>query len=291
MFIFVFLGIYGPWWRIWPKRLEATIALNRLAILVYKEPYCHQECYFTVKSYEESIMKVMDKEKMFYRLLNIVFDENENINWRIEVLKILSKNISPLQSVFINKLNYYLLNDRGNLELKRNIVYLFNDSLNLETFSNYLKKIFMNKNFSSDNKVLVLDNLDSIDDNDPNFYINILETETDINILNKTLRIIGSDVLYKDYDKTLLINNLENIIRNTESNFSTRRLCVFILAVFLDEKSNTEVYSLFEKMVNGGDIDIFTRYLIIDIFNNYSLEKYELPVISEEDWNLYHQNY
>ncbi len=291
IFIFIFLGIYGPWWRIWPKGLEATIALNRLAILTYKEQYCHQECYFTAKSYEESIIKGMGKERMFYRLLNIVFDENENINWRIMVLKILSQNITPFQSIFINKLNYYLFNDQGNLELKRNIVYLFNDGLDLETFSNYLKKIFMNKNFSSEDKALILDNLNLTNNNDLNFYINILETETDINILNKALRIIGSEVLYKDYDKTLLINSLENIIRNPDFNFTTRRLSVFILAVFLDEKPNNEVYTLFEKMVNGGDIDIFTRYLIIDIFNNYSLEKYELPLISEEDWSLYYQNY
>ncbi len=291
IFIFVFLGIYGPWWRIWPKSLEATIALNRLAILVYKEPYCHQECYFTAKTYEESIIKGIDKEKFFYRLLNIVFNENENINWRIKVLKILSQNVSSFQSIFINKLNYYLLNDQGNLELKRNIIYLFNNNLDLESFSNYLKKIFMNKNFSSEDKVLVLDNLNSVGNNDPNFYIDILETEIDVNILNKTLRIIGLEVLYKDYDKTLLINSLENIIRNPNSNFTTRRLSVFILAVFLDDKSNNEVYTLFKKMVDGGDIDIFTRYLIIDIFNNYLVEKYELPLISEEDWNLYYQNY
>jgi len=291
IFIFIFLGIYGPWWRIWPKGLEATIALNRLAILTYKEPYCHQECYFKIKAYEESIIKSMGRKRIFYRLLNIIFDEDENINWRIMVLKILSQNITPFQSIFINKLNYYLLNDQGNLELKRNIVYLFSDSLDLETFSNYLKKIFMNKNFSSEDKVLILDNLNSINNNDPNFYINILETETDINILNKALRIIGSEVLYKDYNKTSLINNLENIIRNSDSDFTTRRLGVFVLAVFLDEKPNDKVYTLFEKMVNGGDIDIFTRYLIIDIFNNYSLEKYELPLISEEDWSLYYQNY
>jgi len=291
IFIFIFLGIYGPWWRIWPKGLEATIALNRLAILTYKEPYCHQECYFKIKAYEESIIKSMGRKRIFYRLLNIIFDEDENINWRIMVLKILSQNITPFQSIFINKLNYYLLNDQGNLELKRNIVYLFSDSLDLETFSNYLKKIFMNKNFSSEDKALILDNLNLTNNNDLNFYINILETETDINILNKALRIIGSEVLYKDYNKTSLINNLENIIRNSDSDFTTRRLGVFVLAVFLDEKPNDKVYTLFEKMVNGGDIDIFTRYLIIDIFNNYSLEKYELPLISEEDWSLYYQNY
>jgi len=291
IFIFIFLGIYGPWWRIWPKSLEATIALNRLAILTYKEPYCHQECYFKIKAYEESIIKSMGRKRIFYRLLNIIFDEDENINWRIMVLKILSQNITPFQSIFINKLNYYLLNDQGNLELKRNIVYLFSDSLDLETFSNYLKKIFMNKNFSSEDKALILDNLNLTNNNDLNFYINILETETDINILNKALRIIGSEVLYKDYNKTSLINNLENIIRNSDSDFTTRRLGVFVLAVFLDEKPNDKVYTLFEKMVNGGDIDIFTRYLIIDIFNNYSLEKYELPLISEEDWSLYYQNY
>ena len=140
--VFVFLGIYGPCWRIWPKGLEASIALNRLAILNYKEPYYHQKSYFKAIAYEESIIKGLGKKRIFYRLLDIVFDENENIIWRIKVLKILSQKTTSFQAILINKLNQYLFNDQGNIELKKNIVYLFNDNLDLESFSNYLKKIF-----------------------------------------------------------------------------------------------------------------------------------------------------
>ncbi|HPT08354.1 MAG TPA: hypothetical protein PLE28_01515 [bacterium] len=286
---FLFLSLYGSWWRIWPKKLEAIIALNRLAVLVYNQPYCHEECYLEKTIYRSSILVNINQSNFFSKLSNIVFNENENLNWRIEIIKILSMAKLPADSNFITDINIYLRNDTGNLEIKKIFIFYFKDYLDQDNNANYFKNIYMNNLYSTTDKITTLHNLSLLDSDNNDFYLSILKNEKEMVILAETLRIIGANMSKSDLDQVVLVNSLENILRRTDASFTVRRLCVFILASFLENNQNTEVYKLFEKLVTSGEIDIFTRYLIIDIFNNYVLEKYELPVISEGDWNYYYQ--
>jgi len=289
LIIFLFLSLYGSWWRIWPKTLEATIALNRLAVLVYEQPYCHDECYLEKTVYRSSILAVVNKPKFFGKLSTIVFNENENLNWRIEIIKILSMAQLPADSNFITNINTYMTTDSGNLEIKENILLYFKDYLNQDNNANYFKTIYMNNLYSTDEKITTLHNLSLLDSDNNDFYLNVLKNENEMIIVAETLRIVGANMSKSDLDQTVLTGLLENILRRSDATFTVRRLCVFILASFLENDQNAEIYKLFEKLVTSGEIDIFTRYLIIDIFNNYTSEKYELPVISQADWDYYYQ--
>lgn len=287
--IFLFLSLYGSWWRVWPKTLEATIALNRLAVLVYEQPYCHEECYLEKTIYRSSILAVVNQSKFFNKLSTIVFNENENLNWRIEIMKILSMAQLPADSKFITAINTYLTTDGGNLEIKKNIIFYFKDYLNQDSNANYFKNIYMNNLYSTTDKIATLHNLSLLDSDNNDFYLSILKNENEMVIVAETLRIVGANMSKSDLDQTILVGLLENILRRSDATFTVRRLCVFILASFLENDQNTEIYKLFEKLVTSGEIDIFTRYLVIDIFNNYTSEKYELPVISQADWDYYYQ--
>ncbi len=287
--IFLFLSLYGSWWRVWPKTLEATIALNRLAVLVYEQPYCHEECYLEKTIYRSSILAVINQSKFFNKLSTIVFNENENLNWRIEIMKILSMAQLPADSKFITAINTYLTTDGGNLEIKKNIIFYFKDYLNQDSNANYFKNIYMNNLYSTTDKIATLHNLSLLDSDNNDFYLSILKNENEMVIVAETLRIVGANMSKSDLDQTILVGLLENILRRSDATFTVRRLCVFILASFLENDQNTEIYKLFEKLVTSGEIDIFTRYLVIDIFNNYTSEKYELPVISQADWDYYYR--
>lgn len=287
--IFLFLSLYGSWWKVWPKTLEATIALNRLAVLVYEQPYCHEECYLEKTIYRSSILAVINQSKFFNKLSTIVFNENENLNWRIEIMKILSMAQLPADSKFITAINTYLTTDGGNLEIKKNIIFYFKDYLNQDSNANYFKNIYMNNLYSTTDKIATLHNLSLLDSDNNDFYLSILKNENEMVIVAETLRIVGANMSKSDLDQTILVGLLENILRRSDATFTVRRLCVFILASFLENDQNTEIYKLFEKLVTSGEIDIFTRYLVIDIFNNYTSEKYELPVISQADWDYYYR--
>lgn len=287
--IFLFLSLYGSWWKVWPKTLEATIALNRLAVLVYEQPYCHEECYLEKTIYRSSILAVINQSKFFNKLSTIVFNENENLNWRIEIMKILSMAQLPADSKFITAINTYLTTDGGNLEIKKNIIFYFKNYLNQDSNANYFKNIYMNNLYSTTDKIATLHNLSLLDSDNNDFYLSILKNENEMVIVAETLRIVGANMSKSDLDQTILVGLLENILRRSDATFTVRRLCVFILASFLENDQNTEIYKLFEKLVTSGEIDIFTRYLVIDIFNNYTSEKYELPVISQADWDYYYR--
>lgn len=285
LFYFLWMSIYGPWWKIWPQNIRTTIAINRLAISIYNNPYCHTDCYFQQSIYQQEIVKSLNKPKVLERMNKIIFNENENLNWRIGAIKIVSLSENVDTKIF----QEYLDGDLSDLEIKRTIFLNFKDRLDVENYSSYLKNLISDEYSLSREKILALKSLSDLHLSLGQFYLSILLIEKDDDVIVEILRALGSDNSRFNVDKNTLFNYLENIIRSNQSSFSSRRLALFILSDFLNNDVDGDIYKLFEKLVLSGEIDKFNRYLIIETFNNYLEEEYDLPEISEEDWAWYYQ--
>jgi hypothetical protein len=288
LFFFLWNSIYGSWWRVWPQNIRSLIALNRLAILVYEEPYCRSDCYFERYYYSEEILASLDRENFLDRLRKIILDEEENMRWRLEALKLIA-NYHDYESLSIMEdLQNYLDDDSGNFRIKKAIARYFQDKLYFDQYYEYYKKIVFDDSLFFLLRILALENLSSLDVSQADLYFSVLKKEKNENFKIELLRALASDQGRFDLKQKELFRLLDNIIRDSNSSFSSRRLALFILSDFLISDLDNDIYQLFEKIIFSGEIDNFTRYLAINIFNDYSFEFYSSPKISQDDWDWYY---
>lgn len=321
--VFLFKSIFGSWWTIYPQPLKSSIALNRLALTTYADPFCRQDCSLQRAPYRQEIIKSLSREKFLQKIEEIIYDEEENIFWRLELLKTLSLAKDFSNSSFFSGLQNYLGQADGNLELKRAIVLYWSDSItgdNLANYIDYLKNILADDSLSREERIMALNGLSSLNLNLADFYLGILEIGVDDSLTIELLRALGSDQGLLQLDENKVSLCLENILRSLSSSFASRRLTIFILADFLeqekmvlsnsalennplndsiknekdlankDEDPSFTIYKLFSRLISAGELDDFSRYLIIDIFNNYTSEPQPLPEISSSAWDYYYQN-
>lgn len=285
--IFLIVSIYGPWWKIWPSNIRANIALNRLALSIYQEPYCRTECYFRRLAYQAEILSFSDNEKYFSKISHIIFTDTENIAWRLELLKIISykKDWPP---AFFEKMQTYLDDDYNNLEFKQHLLFYFNNYLDLDNYINDLMEIVFDISRPYQERALAINSLATLNSFDFAVYLkSFLEEENDDFII-EILKIMGGNISRFSIEEEILFNFLDNILRSPNSSFTSRRLSLFILSDFLNIEIDNPANILLEKIILAGELDKFSRYLAIDISNNYLLEKRELPDISSSDWSWYY---
>jgi len=283
-FVFLVLSIYGPWWKIWPKKIEGSIALNRLAISVYEEPYCRADCYLERESYRQAIIKRLNQPKFVSRLEKIVFNEEENLNWRLEIISILSLIKNDLA---IEKYQNYLDSDLGNLEIKKALNYYFSDNLISFDYYNNLKKTINDISISEEEKILSLKNLETSNQSLANFYLNILKENIGEDFKLEILKALASDSGRLSLPLNELLIVLEKIIYFSNY-YQSKRVALFILSDFLENSKNIEAHDWLIGIIEEGDIDKFSKYLAIDIINNYLEEKYDFPSISSKEWDYYY---
>lgn len=284
---FLILSIYGPCWKIWPPNIRANIALNRLALSIYREPYCRTECYFKRLTYQAEILSFSDNEKYFSKISRIIFADTENIAWRLELLKIVSykKDWPP---AFFEKMQTYLDDDSNNLEFKKHLLFYFNNYLDLDNYINDLMEIISDISRPYQERALAINNLATLNLFDFAVYLkSFLEEEND-DLIIEILKIMGGNISRFSIEEEILFNFLDNILRSPNSSFTSRRLALFILADFLSAETDNSANILLEKIISAGELDKFSRYLAIDISNNYLSEKRESPYISSSDWSWYY---
>lgn len=284
LFVFLILSIYGPWWRIWPKNIEGGIALNRLAMSIYEEPYCRTDCYLERESYRQAIIKRLNQPKFISKLERIVFNEEENLNWRLEVIQILSLIKTELD---IEKFQNYLDSNQGNLEIKKALNYYFSDDLISFDYFNDLKETLQNIYVSEEDKILSLKNLSASNQSLANFYLDILKENIGEDFRLELLRALASDSGRFSLPLNELIMVLEKNIYSS-GYYQSRRAILFIFSDFLENSKNAEVYDWLIKIIEERKIDKFSQYLAIDIINNYLEEKYDFPSISPKEWDHYY---
>jgi hypothetical protein len=286
LIIFFYLSIYGPWWKIWPQEIRGIIALNRLAISVYEDPYCRPDCYFYRSEYKEQIISSFHKKRFLKRASRLIFDESENLNWRIEVTKLLSEYDNIEDNDILIDLQNYLIFPEGNLDLKNIISLYFSSYIDIADYTDYLKLIILNHS-SNENKSQALINLSSLNYMLADFYLEAIKKSDNSVVVEESLRALASDSSRFDVCHDDLLGLLDSVIRFSGSSFSAKRVSLFMLSEFMYRGVDT-AREFFEKIIFSGEIDDFSRYLAVDIFNNYSNNNYELPEISPDDWTWYH---
>lgn len=284
--VFLILSIYGPWWRIWPAGIRFNIALNRLAISVYENPYCRLDCQLYQLGYKKEIEGAANKKRASKKLIKIILNEDENLSWRIELIKLTSRNNNPHQDM-LDAWQRYIDSDSLDFSFKKHIVKYFREELDLSNYIDKLKIIAVNNYYQSNERILAIRELSSLDYIFSDFYFSLLKTEKDELIIMALLRSLGADDGRFNLDRETLFNTLDNIIRVDNYSPELRRLIVFILSDFLSYYSSVDIEKLFEKLIFSGEIDKFTRYLIVESFNQYSNKNYDLPEISASDWSDY----
>jgi len=285
--IFLIITIYGPWWRIWPQKIRANIALNRLALSVYKEPYCRSDCYFERLVYQSEILSFSDNRKYFSKISNIIFQDDESIAWRLELLKTIShKNDWPED--FFERMQDYLDNNSSNLEFKQYLLLYFINYLDLDDYINILNKIISDTSIYHHDRALALGSLVALNSFNFESHLNSFLEEGSDDFIIEVLKILGGDLSRFTIEEKALFDFLDNIMRSTNSSFTSRRLALFILSDFINQEIEGEATALLERIVLAGELDKFSRYLAIDILNNYLSDKRELPDISQDDWSWYY---
>lgn len=285
LFIFLILSIYGPWWRIWPRSIESHIALNRLAMSIYEEPYCRTDCYLEREEYRQAIIKRLKQPKFVSKLEKIVFNEEENLNWRLESISILSTIKTKLD---FSKFQDYLDSPQGNLEIKKALNYYFKDDLISFDYFSDLKNKIEDVSVSENEKKLVLKNLSSSNLSLASFYLENLKQVIGEDFRLELLRALASDSGRFSLSLNELLVVLEKIIYSS-GYYQSKRVSLFILSDFLEDSQNTIIYDWFVKIIDSENLDKFTKYLAIDIINNYLEEKYDFPLITINEWNYYYQ--
>ena len=292
---FMAMSLYGSWWKIWPSGFRFNVALNRLAISVYSEPYCHVDCYLKRQVYQEEIKKSLSKEKLRNKVAKIIFAEEENINWRLELLNIVLNNEDLSTWSLFSDLKNYLEKEDGNLRVQSIIAN--NLALNNLDLS-YLKKlqvIIMDKEKNIEERLTALKMLGSKSNSLADFYLLLLDEENNDDLKIEALRALGSDEARFDLDKKVVGDKLKNIILTSNSSFTTRRLAIFVWSDFLSDDFSDDMVVMFMNLISDDNLDLFSKYFVLDILQNkFPTEpglvgKYVFPEISQGEWDAYYK--
>ncbi len=292
---FMAMSLYGSWWKIWPSNFRFSVALNRLAISVYSEPYCHVDCYLKRQAYQEEIKKSLNKEKLRNKVAKIIFNEEENINWRLELLNIVLNNEDLSTWSLFSDLKNYLEKEDGNLRVQNVIA---NHIALAELDLNYLKKlqvIILDKEKNMNDRLMALKMLSSKNNSLADFYLLLLDEENGDDLKVEALRALGSDEARFDLDKKIVGDKLKNIILDQNSSFTIRRLAIFVWSDFLGDDFSDDMVITFMSLISDENLDVFSKYFVFDVLQNKFptepelLGKYVFPDISQKEWDAYYQ--
>lgn len=298
LFVIFFLGmsIFSSWWKMWPSNVRFSIAFNRLAISVYENPYCHLDCFLERQVYESEISSNLNRAKTQDKIAQTIFNEEENISWRLELLGIIFKEESLSTWPLFKNLQLYLDKNDANLQVQNVIAnYLALNGFNV-AYSEKLKSIVADNSVNTEERLISLKMLGQNNKNLADFYFQLLRAEEDENLKIELLRVFGSDEDRFDIDIRDVTNVFEEIILNPKSSSTSLRLLVFILSDYLTEEFEADVVALlFTNLIGNSNLDIFTKYLIIDILNTKFPEELKLaelcvlPQINQSEWHLYYE--
>ncbi len=317
--------IYDSWWIVYPRSVRRIISLNRLAILVYKDPLCRLDCHLARAPFRKEIISSLSDESFSFKIKKIIFNEEENTNWRVELIRVISMTENPENLPIFNYLRDYLVEPEGNLEFKQSIYMHFSYYLKnneRELYNNNLKDKISDDSQSLDDRILALKTLSSVAGSFDfsYFYLHFLELNISDDFNIELLRALGSDVGLFNLERDKLFLILTENIYSPNSSFTSRRLAIFILSDFLEKDcnagsckgdfleestrhSNAEskyvkegnvdnlgVINLFYELILDENVDKFSHYLLTETLNHYVDERFSLPELSAEDWSYYYNN-
>ncbi len=288
LFFALFKSIYGSWWQLWPQNIRSEIALNRLAISIYNDPYCRMKCFLERSLYQKEISKNLDKKYFSKKIEKIIMNEEENLDFRLDLLGLVYSS----DSFNLVNMENYLNKEGASLKIKNYIAThsnLNNDNSSSQNYYENLQDLLIQGSLSTEDKISSLKSLSSSNLSLLDFYISLLAVEVDSVFVNEIIRSIASDKNLLEADQKLLFSVLGEIMIEKKYSFTSSRLSIFIFSEFFDKKLDNIDLEFIEKLINSGDLDKFSRYLLIELWNQYLESQYQLPQINQDEWDWYYQ--
>lgn len=288
--VFLFFSFYGPWWRFWPQNIKASIAINRLAVSIYNNQDCRDFCYFKQLNYEKAIFKSLANKRISNRLIKVIFDESDNLNWRLRALDIILKSeISDLNH-FLDKAQKFIDDPDNSYQIKQELVLSFKTNLDYAQYLDELKSEILDESFDSSKTKESLSFLLALNELNSDLVFKILNKSSDVYLIKDLVSKISSSNYYSlvsdDY-RLEYASILEKIFLKF-SNYDLRSLIIFSLADFLSENLKDDYLSLLQGLYFHEECDEFSKFLIADILNSYSDKNYAYPEISQTEWENYY---
>lgn len=291
--VFIFMSIFGPYWQVWPKNIRFSLALNRLAVSVYNEPNCHLDCYLEREIYRKEISQNLNNPKSWQKISQIIFREEENINWRLELLAIVLSNEKLSEHALFSNLEEYLVKVDGNLKIQSILANYFSSSPLSSSHQEKLKNIIRADASSLEEKLNALKMLKNINKSLATFYLEIIDQADNAEFVSELLRSLAVDEARFDIDRGELALSLADVFSRFQSSPALRRLSIFVLSDFLEEENSGAVFSLFDSLFFASSTSDFEKYFLASSIlakfpNDLDLQKkYAWRDIEEEEWLWY----
>ncbi|MCK9438872.1 MAG: hypothetical protein WC164_01405 [Patescibacteria group bacterium] len=289
--VFLFFTFYGSWWRFWPQNIKASIAINRLAVSVYNNQDCRDFCYFEQLNYEKVIFESLNNKRIFNRLIRVIFNESDNLNWRLRVLDIILKSEIIDLEYFLGKAQEFIDNPNNSYQIKQVLILNFKINLDYAQYLDELKSEILDGNLNSLEIKESLSFLLILNELSSDLVLEILNKSSDISLVKDLVSKINSNNYHAslfDNDSRLEYSNILEKIFLKFNNYDLRSLIIFSLADFLSENLKEDYSSLLQKLYFHEESDKFSKFLIADILNSYSDKNYVYPEISQTEWNDYY---
>jgi len=277
----IFYGlVYGRLWLRLPERMRAVIALNRLGVSAYNYPICHESCFYERRLYKQIIAAKWDDPKINSRIRNLILAEDNNLDFRLELLDVLSFRTNLALPDYLN--NYLASGTEVRVKEKIKGVFGLDKTSVDELVSQF------NNSVSIEAQVDVLHDLQEKSDSSlADFYLDLITGEFDLQIKNSALLALSNLLPSETYATADFLEQIKKIIFNPATNKYLRKELILLLGDYLavQEKIVTEI--LVEAYSDEAVIDKFSRLFTVDILNRLSANNYAKPEISASEWQEY----
>ncbi len=272
--------VYGRLWLRLPGRFRAEIALNRLGVSAYNYPICHESCFYERQLYKQVIAADWDDPQINQRVKDLILAENNNLDFRLELLDVLSFRTDLTLPDYLN--NY--LASGSEIRVKEKIKEIF--SLDKASIDELM--IRFNNSASIGMQVDILRDLQKKSDSSlAGFYLDLIAGEFDLRLKNSALLALSNLLPSETYVTIDFLGRIKELIFAPATNKYLRKELILLLGDYLSvqEKSVTKI--LVEAYSDEAVIDKFSRLFTADILNRLSANNYAKPEISAAEWQEY----
>lgn len=290
---FFYSTIFASQWRIWPQKVRFSIALNRLAASVYQEPRCDFDCYLKREPYRQELLQGLKKPYLAQKISDIIFAEEENLNWRLELLNLVWRDEKLSERVLFSDLEEYLSRDEAHPKIKGLIAAYFSASPSSSAYLNELKNTIADEQASSEERLVALRVIKNIDQSLAPFYLDLIKKESNPEVLIELIRSLALDESRFDLEREALLLTFSGFFSNFSDSSTARRLAVFLLSDFIEEESSGPIFSFLNNLFFDSKTSDFDKYFLASSIlakfpdDEDLSKKYALREITDEEWLWY----
>ena len=223
-------------------------------------------------------------------MTRLIFNENDNLSWRLRALDIVLKSEISDLSYFLDKSQEFINNRDGSYQIKQKLILNFKTELDYFDYLDELKFELLNDNLDQLKAKDSLSFLFLLDEFDFDLVFEILNKSSNISLLKNIILKINSNDYYLllDNDYRLKYLKLLEEIFFKFDDYDLRSLIIFSLTDFLSEDFENDYLILLQRLYVHESCDRFSKFLIADILNSHSDKNYAYPEIDQAEWADYY---